>query len=326
MSLINKDYFIGGDMNKINLLVALIFLLAVSFTKAQEDTTSTDEDWDWHWTWNEWNDGDDWNIDFGLKDKKPAITLQYGLAKMDRKNFYSKFLNPGLIEIKLGYLKDKPAWETDYIIKHSYRFLYLSNESNKLSGKNTSGIDIESDMWRFGVGKSTGYGYKLSESAAIILYNTNTFNWSKIDFTLPLPITAYTTDQYLPYYKDYNILNLYEGNFRFGTSSAGGIRIKFIDNVMLDAGYERSIVFQRHLFWKWAGSEIIEVTAQELLDGFINKIFKSSPAAGPIVNFILKNALSYGIYELRQDDMNWPFNTEAPIAYNQFKFGLTFVF
>jgi hypothetical protein len=95
---------------------------------------------------------------------------------------------------------------------------------------------------------------------------------------------------------------------------------------MLDAGYERSIVFQRHLFWKWAGSAVMETAAQGLLDGFINKIFCSSPAAGPIVNFVLKNALAYGIYELRKDKMNWPFNSEAPFTYDQFKFGMTFVF
>ncbi len=175
-------------------------------------------------------------------------------------------------------------------------------------------------MWRFGVGWSSGYGYKLGESSAIIPYYTSTLNWSNIDFTYP---------------EKYNFLypirilirlNLYDESFRFGTSSEGGVRVKVIDNLMLDAGYERSIVFQRHLFWKWAGSALIEAAAQGLLDGFINKIFKSSPAAGPVVNFLLKNALSYGLYELRQDQMNWPFPSEAPIAYDQFKFGVTVVF
>ncbi len=56
------------------------------------------------------------------------------------------------------------------------------------------------------------------------------------------------------------------------------------------------------------------------------EVFESSPAAGPIVNFLLKNALAYGFYELRQEKMNWPFNSEAPIAYDQFKFGVTVVF
>jgi hypothetical protein len=63
-----------------------------------------------------------------------------------------------------------------------------------------------------------------------------------------------------------------------------------------------------------------------LLDTFINEVFKSSPAAGPIVNFVLKNALAYGIYELRQEKMNWPFSSEAPLAFDQFKVGVTFIF
>ncbi|HSL88694.1 MAG TPA: hypothetical protein VK870_05295, partial [Ignavibacteriaceae bacterium] len=125
---------------------------------------------------------------------------------------------------------------------------------------------------------------------------------------------------------DADIINLYDESFRFGTSGEGGLRIQFIDNIAIEAGYERAIVFQRHLFWKWAGSTVIEGTAQGLLDTFINEVFKSSPAAGPIVNFLLKNALAYGIYELRQEKMNWPFSSEAPLTFDQFKVGVTFVF
>jgi hypothetical protein len=173
-------------------------------------------------------------------------------------------------------------------------------------------------MWRFGAGWSSGYGYKLGENSAIIPYYSYTLNWSNMDFMYPdaLPDTS----------RDIQTLNLYDESFRFGTSAEGGVRVKLIENLMLDAGYERSIVFQRHLFWKWAGSALIEVAAQGLLDSFINEVFESSPAAGPVVNFLLKNALAYGLYELRQDEMNWPFGGEPPIAYDQFKFGMTFVF
>ena len=94
----------------------------------------------------------------------------------------------------------------------------------------------------------------------------------------------------------------------------------------MEAGFERSIVFERHLFWKWAGSSIIELIAHGLLDAFINKILDSSPAAGPIVSFLLKSALGWGIYELKQDKMNWPFTSEPPIAFDNIKFGVTFVF
>jgi hypothetical protein len=63
-----------------------------------------------------------------------------------------------------------------------------------------------------------------------------------------------------------------------------------------------------------------------LLDKFIDEIFESSPSAAPVVNFMLKSALTYGMYELRKDKMNWPFNSDSPLTYDQFKFGLTFIF
>ena len=306
-------------MNQYKILIVLFTFIITPITLSQDDSTKTENDWNWHWQWNDWDKWENWEMDWGFKETYPAISLQYGLANLTRSDLQSQFVDPNLLEIKIGYIKDRSAWKSDYIIKHSYKYLYLANESNNLAGKNTVGAEIESNMWRFGHGNSSGYGYKLSENAAIIPYYTYTLNWSNIDFKdadirtfAPVP--------------DNDILNLYDGSFRFGTSSEGGVRIKVIKNLMLDAGYERSIVFQRHLFWKWAGSGLIEAAAQGLLDTFISSVFKSSPAAGPIVNFLLKNGLAYGIYELRQKKMNWPFKSEAPISYDQFKFGVTVVF
>lgn len=298
------------------LLIIVLALLLSTPVFSQDDSTKTDKDWEWHW--DEMDDWEDWVADYGFKKLRPAISLQYGLANMNRTDILSQFVDPALFELKLGYVKERDAWDTDYILKQSYRYLYLSNESNKLAGKEAAGTEIESDMWRFGFGWSSGFGYKIGESSAIIPYYSYTLNWSNIDFK--------NTDVLADTSKDVQILNLYDESFRFGTSSEGGVRVKLINNLMLDAGYERSIVFQRHLFWKWAGSALIEVAAQGLLDSFINEVFKSSPAAGPVVNFLLKNALAYGLYELRQDKMNWPFPSEPPIAYDQFKFGMTFVF
>ena len=122
------------------------------------------------------------------------------------------------------------------------------------------------------------------------------------------------------------MLDRFEDGVRFGTSSEGGLKIVATSLVTLEVGYERTVVFERHLFWKWAGSGIIEAASQGLLDVFIKEIMKSSPAAGPVVYFVLKSALGYGIYELRQDKMNWPFKSSAPLSFDSFKFGLTFTF
>ncbi|HQI39678.1 MAG: hypothetical protein B6D44_01325 [Ignavibacteriales bacterium UTCHB2] len=307
-------------MLKIKLLIAFLVLYSFNVSIAQQDSSNTNDEWDWHWKWNEssdWKDFKYWNFDFD--NTHPAISLQYGLSSINRHDIQSKFLNPNLIELKLGYIKERDFENSDYIIDHRYKYIYLSNESNKLAGKEAIGSEIAADMWRFGFGRLHGYGYKVGENSAIIPYYSYTLNWSNIDFKYPENQSLINND-------DIEKLNLYDKSFRFGTSSEGGVRFKLIENLILDAGYERSVVFQRHLFWKWAGSGLLEAAAQGLLDGFINKIFKSSPAAGPVVNFLLKNALAYGIYELRKDKMNWPFKSEAPITYDQFKFGVTFVF
>lgn len=303
-------------MNKSNLLFIAFILFLSPNIFSQEDSTKIDDDWKWHW--DEMDDWEDLVADYSFKKSKPAISLQYGLANMSRTDIQSQFVDPNLLELKLGYIKNRDAWGTDYIIKHNYKFGYLSNESNKLAGKEAAGTEIESDMWRFGAGWLSGYGYKLGENSAIIPYYSYTLNWSNINFNYPESLSDTSMD--------IQTLNLYDESFRFGTSTEGGIRAKILENLMLDAGYERSIVFQRHLFWKWAGSALIEVAAQGLLDSFIKEVFESSPAAGPVVNFLLKNALAYGLYELRQDEMNWPFGGEPPIAYDQFKFGMTVVF
>jgi len=307
---------------KLYYLLVLVITLSTFQVLAQEekDSSKTDKDWIWHWDWDEMDDWEDWTIDWGFKKNKPAISLQYGITELKRDDVSSPFVKPALVEIKLGYVRDKSAWNTDYIVNHTYKFIYLSNESNKLAGKEREAVtEIETEMWRFGFGKLSGYGYKIGECAAIIPYHGYTFNWSRINFDYP-NLQTFAADP------DYSKLNRYDDSFRFGTSNEAGIRIKPIENLILDAGYERSIVFERHLFWKWAGSAIIEAAAQGLLDGFIDEVFESSPAAGPVVNFLLKNALAYGIYELRQEKMNWPFKSAAPISYDQFKFGVTVVF
>ncbi|MFA7228081.1 MAG: hypothetical protein WC061_03515, partial [Melioribacteraceae bacterium] len=73
-------------------------------------------------------------------------------------------------------------------------------------------------------------------------------------------------------------------------------------------------------------SLIIEEGAKGILNHFIDKVADSSPYAAPIVNFFLKNGLSYAFFSLKKANMNWPFSTESPLTYETFKFGITFTF
>jgi hypothetical protein len=285
----------------------LIFIIPI-YSFAQDSTKAKDKK---GWKW-EWDDFDEWKV---WKNKQPTISLNYGLSDISRKDVQSKFADNNLIELKLGYISKRKTRFAEYIEKSTFNYLFLNRNTTNLAGGSGTTGDIKTQNWQFGAGWSKGYSYKIGEDASITPYITSTMNWTRIDFT---------DDSLNP--NDERIKQLYDESFRFGTSSEGGVRVQATSLIALEAGYERSIVFERHLFWKWAGSGIIELAANGLLDVFIKEVFKSSPAAGPIVFFVLKSALGYGIYELRQDKMNWPFPSAPPIAFDNVKFGVTFTF
>ena len=289
-------------------LTSLIILFTPLFLKAQ-DSTECEEGWNWHW---EWDEVDEWT---GWWSKKPTISLNYGFSDVSRKDVEAPFADNNLIELKLGYTNKKTTKYADFIERRIFNYFLLNYNSTNLAGGSGTFSDIETKNWQFGFAWSTGYGYKVGEESSITPYYTSKMIWTNINFG---------EDTLSP--NDERIKQLYDETFRFGSSNEMGLKIQATRLIVLEAGYERAVVFERHLFWKWAGSGIIELAANGLLDVFIKEIFKSSPAAGPIVYAVLKSALGYGIYELRQDKMNWPFSSAPPIAFDNIKFGVTFVF
>lgn len=294
-----------------NLILILLFAfvlspLIYSHEKNKHiDCCDSTKTWDWEVL--------KWEFENFQKKGKPAVSFEYGLSKINLKGINSSFAKPNLLELKIGHVRETPIDESDEILKYRFTNVFLSYISTELSNK-TNSDGITSNLWRFGTSWSKGYGYKLGNSS-IVLFNSGSFVWSRLDLK-DLP----------PNPEDKDKLDRFNKSFRFGTSTEDGIKIKPIPLISVEAGYERAVIFERHLFWKWVGSEVIYFAAQGALDAFINEIKDSSPFAVPVVSFILKGALSYGMYQLRQGKMNWPFNTAPPLAYDQFKFGITFVF
>ena len=287
----------------------LIFFTPVRIT-AQDSTKSHNDD-EWAWDMN-WDNVDDW---ISWSHKKPTISLNYGLSNISRDDVEESIANNDLIELKLGYTTIKETQYADYIEKFIYNYAFLNYNSTNLAGGTDDTSEIKTKNWQFGLGWSTGYGYKIGTDAAIIPYYSSTLSFTEINFqndSLNL--------------NDEDIMNRYYGTFRFGSSSEFGVRGQVSKLIVVEAGYETAAVFEGWLFWKWAGSAVIEVAANGILDVFIKEVFKSSPAAGPIVFFVLKGALGYGLYELRKGEMNWPFPSAPPIAMDNFKFGMTFTF
>ena len=314
-------------MNK-NLLLTLLLslVLLIPVYSQEKDTTNTDStNTD---TWEGWDSQDNnvgdtiaekWDdigshmFDFKIKGA-PTISFNYGASKMNLKSINQNFTKLGMLELKVGYSTEKSINGSDNVVKYKFNYLHISNFTPDLAG-NKNNSDLNTNVWRLGLGWASGYGYNFGGGFSIIPYHSGSIDWTKMDMHSTPAATA-----------DIRTTDLFNKDIRFGNSFQGGIQFKFMNSVAIEASYERSVVYPRHLFWKWGMGMVIEGAGQGLVDLFIDKVLDSSPAAAPIVNFLLKNALSYGIYELRQDKMNWPFETAAPLAFDQFKVGIAMVF
>lgn len=303
-------------MNLKNLLFVLALLFSFSLTvNAQKDSTSKN---DWTWEDEDWGQLDDFKFDFEFFGDQfqhsPTISVNYGFVNANIKNFTNDFNDAGMLELKLGHTTERASGFTEDLVKYKYHYLYASKLSTSLNSSENNYAKLDWQMWRFGSGWSSGFGYKIG-NVSIIPYYSYSLDWSRLELlNSPAPQLEKAK------------LDLFNESIRFGTSGEGGVRIKLLDYLTLEAGYERSIIFQRHLFWKWSGSAILEAIGQWAVDEFVDEVMESSPMAVPVVNFLLKNGLSYAVYELRQTKMNWPFSGEAPQAHDQFKFGITFTF
>lgn len=293
------------------LLLLITFALNLQAQDREEKKKSKWRD-KWEHRWDMWHD-----------DARPFMEFNYGLGEPKHKSLHDNLNEVGMLEFKIGY-STIDIYESDFVLELDEKYIFGSNISNELKNNNKSFTGFNTDAWRFGFGNRTGYGYKLGE-ISIMPYYQYDFTWTKIEvknlpdvtiLSIPLPAIA----------EDVKNLERFNGNFRFGNSNAGGIKIEIGGFLGLNADYETSVIFPRHLFWKQAGSFLAEQFVIQAVDYFVEEIMDRSPAAAPIVNFVLKNGVSYAFYALKRDHMNWPFKTETPLTYETARFGMSFAF
>lgn len=274
---------------------------------------------------NDEGDDDDWNpAKMVLIHKLPVLQINYGfntlkLLDNDYESSLNKFPN---FEARLGTYHENVN-SANKIVKFNSNTVYVSL-FNQEYGSNTSDNNkslFTAKMFRFGFFDSKGYGYDLGENASLILYTGGGVNWSRIISKVPE-----FKDTNTNFYKDQAILNTIGDDLRFGQEFETGIKVKLFKPLALNASFERSVIFPRHLVFDWLVSNIIEGIGNKMLDSFSKSVMKSSAAAGPIVNFVLKTVYEYGFYELRKSKMNWPFNSVSPLLVDSYKVGLSFEF
>lgn len=294
-------------LKKIAFLVILAIVFSNPLVAQEEDSTEADEQFDS-------KDYDDFGLFnyFGFSED-PMIEVFYGAPKLRWKSLKSSLQNSPSAEIGIGYSHRRKY--NAHIYKLNKKMFFVSGISQNFGNANSK-IELTPEMWRFGFGLAYGYSYKIGRMF-ISPYSSNSFVWSNVSFE--------NNSSALPA-EDAKNLTLYNKTLRFGTATQAGIEISILPILSINGGYERSVIFPRYLFWKQAGSMLLEFCGYGLTDRFVKAILHSSPYAAPIVDFFLKNAVSFAMYELRKEKMNWPFKSASPLTFVTWKVGLTFRF
>lgn len=253
------------------------------------------------------------------KYNQPVIALYAGISDAHLKPLKHAPLNcAGMLDLNLGFSEDftSPCWAKSPEI--------IGNRMNGFvaSGLRTAWADEEKkkttyDVWRLGIMTQEGYGYPLGSHTRLDLLYGGALLWSVVDWdSIPASATQHDRDQF----------DLFDDHVRFGTRAESSVGLGLSSALAIDARFERAIIFPRHLFWKWLLSSLIEDVGESAIDFFVRKIMRHSTTAGPIVNFALKTGWGFGYQQLRRSDMNWPFDTAPPLAFDTFKAGVRFTF
>jgi len=251
------------------------------------------------------------------KPEKPFINFEYGQANYSNKDYQNfDFKSNSPITLVLGYYKDAYKGNSTLFSSKTRDFFisYFSNQLLEIK-KEVNGFDTEN--WQFGINWGKGYGNEFHKNFKIYFNHKSGYSWTRF------------------YLKDNgNFVDTifvgkferYDEKFKFGEQFQSSGSIVLFELVNINASYQRIHVYPAHMFWYWSLSQIIESAAHSILDEFVDEIIKFSPDFTPIFNIILKTGLSYGIYELRRNNMNWPIETEPPFVIENFKIGLGFNF
>ncbi len=298
-------------MTKFYQLSILLFLLCFTSAlfsqdqKSDNDTTGTDDsqveeviDWAWHGKF------------------YPFVEATAGLAPLKHEKFEGVLPENGLAEIKLGYAQiqeyESIVWELDE------RFVFGTSMSEDVAGfLSPASGDFKAKVTRFGFGNRIGYGYHLGPIEILPFFQSGLV-WTNIK-------TDTSTGSGLSQ-NDRDILNRYEGVYRFGMHSEGGVKVQLFKSLGLVGSYELAVIYPRHIFMEWLGSYIIIQTGMGMISVFADDIIKSSPLFGPIFYFVLKNGLAYAFYQGVKEKMNWPFTSETPMTMENIKVGISFTF
>jgi hypothetical protein len=288
-------------IRNIALTTALVVLLAPASPVFGQTSSTTDDDF---FAW------------VRQGNFRPFIEASYGYSMPAHNGVEAEFAPVGSAEAILGFSEIEP-YGSQYVVSIDERYAfgtYTAPDINPFEDAEPG--QLETNMYRFGVGFRLGYGYRAGP-LEILPYAQHGFLTTKVEWEKRPPSLAPG---------DTLILNRYEGDYRGSMSAEAGVKVRLFKGLSALAGYEMQVVYSRFVFGQWFGSFMTQYAGQAAITYFSDEIVNVSPVIGPILYWVLKNGLSVAFYELMKDDQFWPFDSETPLTMDTLKIGAALTF
>ena len=237
---------------------------------------------------------------------RPYIEAGAGVGILSHAEFGGTLAKLGTASLKFGYRELKPyksRW-----LKMDDRFLSGSYGSTDFPLGETGTAGLSAEFWSLGVGQKVGYGYDLG-FLKLVPHHQVTFGAAKMQ---PQSFSTLSA-------ADSAIIGRYYYNTHLSLGTEGGVSTMVFGFLGVNAGFESSVIYPKVVFPEWITSYVLAAGAIILVSGFSEDIVEVSPTLGPIIYFVLRNAVAYGFMYAFSRNQNWPFPSEVPMMNNVFR-------
>ena len=225
-----------------------------------------------------------------------------------------KFANIYPITFKYGFIRIDRHMPVKNCFYVASEYVGFENISSHFKPKDWL-IDGNSfDFWRFFGGYLNGMGY-MTGGLILSLNHASFIGWTHNDIEL---------HSLNP--KNEEVLQQYDSKYKFSTGFEASVHYELLTNLLIRTAYSRSIIFPDLKFLPWLPGVTLELLIQRALDLYGKNLLEEIGPWYPLINFAVKNSISYAFYELRKNNMYFPLSSDKPMNIQNFSVGISLIF
>ncbi|MDW8075288.1 MAG: hypothetical protein RMK00_05900 [Bacteroidota bacterium] len=216
-------------------------------------------------------------------------------------------------ELEFGTLTFRQLQQDNSVQRLSSSTMTVAALLPRLGFRNTTQVATEG--WRFGF--RLGSGHRLGGKSGVYFLHSGGWTWSYVR-----PTSAPSSSDSATIARATADVESFRTS-HFGANTSATVGYTIAGTVLIEASYQRILLYKNHVFLPWLGSLLLEGLAQSLIGVALDQAEERNPHATALATLILRSALSWGIYELRRTSgQHFPFRGNTPMLWDEFRIGI----